>query len=315
MSASTQMVRQHRALPAAFTWYTFLYAVCWHALERSPWSSLVNVSAPPGFVLLGKTVPELEQLAVQYGQPKYRGKQLFDAVLNGARTLDDIPNIPKDWKAKLVADGVRTGRSILHHSVDSPDGGFRDWDAAPGSRALAWGLCMRVWCVTYRRQGAWVSQGSFAHDRCPARLMPPGFNDSSTVPHSRPHVIHAVNATNNNDVCPQAPASSCCSWLTGGWWRRWASPTMSRQWGQGQGRTLLSHQKGPRAQEAPQAAGSGSQCACPHRWVSDSGLCCMGSCLVSAGDQPLGQEIVGSGSWCVCPHRWVMELFSHCLVA
>jgi len=75
-----------------------------------------------GVVLLGKSVEELAELAAKYGQPKYRGKQLQDGVLKGARTIEDILTVPKEVRATLIADGVRTGRSILHHSVSSPDG-------------------------------------------------------------------------------------------------------------------------------------------------------------------------------------------------
>ena len=30
--------------------------------------------------------------------------------------------IPKEWKARLKDSGVRTGRSIINHSVAAPDG-------------------------------------------------------------------------------------------------------------------------------------------------------------------------------------------------
>lgn len=32
------------------------------------------------------------------------------------------PQIPKDFREKMRAAGIRSGRSILHHSVSSPDG-------------------------------------------------------------------------------------------------------------------------------------------------------------------------------------------------
>eukprot|EP00798_Chlamydomonas_sp_ICE-L_P004368 gene4368-14491_t len=73
-------------------------------------------------VLLGRSLEDLEELAVQYGQPKYRGKQLLDALMQGARSMEEIKTIPKAWRESMVADGVRTGRAIIHLTVPSPDG-------------------------------------------------------------------------------------------------------------------------------------------------------------------------------------------------
>ncbi|EFN52752.1 hypothetical protein CHLNCDRAFT_36696 [Chlorella variabilis] len=53
------------------------------------------------------------------GQPTYRAKQLRDA---GARSVHDVTTLSKDLRAQLAERGVRTGRSVLHHSVASPDG-------------------------------------------------------------------------------------------------------------------------------------------------------------------------------------------------
>lgn len=43
--------------------------------------------------LLGKSLPELEDVAKQHSQPAYRGKQLRDGLLRGAATLDDFSNV------------------------------------------------------------------------------------------------------------------------------------------------------------------------------------------------------------------------------
>ncbi|KXZ55177.1 hypothetical protein GPECTOR_3g323 [Gonium pectorale] len=73
-------------------------------------------------VLLGMDLPSLEQLAEHYGQPRFRAKQLLEGVLKGAHSVEEISTIPKQWRAQLLADGVRTGRSLLHHSVGDEDG-------------------------------------------------------------------------------------------------------------------------------------------------------------------------------------------------
>ena len=44
-------------------------------------------------MILGRTADELAQLAAADEQPAYRGKQLMDGVLNGARSIDDIGNV------------------------------------------------------------------------------------------------------------------------------------------------------------------------------------------------------------------------------
>ena len=44
-------------------------------------------------VLLGKSQEELGQLCVDLGFPKYRGKQLYEGILNGARSPKDIQNV------------------------------------------------------------------------------------------------------------------------------------------------------------------------------------------------------------------------------
>ncbi|KAG2448464.1 hypothetical protein HYH02_006356 [Chlamydomonas schloesseri] len=75
-----------------------------------------------GTVILGRDATELEELAARYGQPRFRAKQLLEGVLHGARSVEDINTIPKAWRAQLLADGVRTGRSLLHHSVGDADG-------------------------------------------------------------------------------------------------------------------------------------------------------------------------------------------------
>jgi len=42
---------------------------------------------------LARSAEELVALAAVDGQPAYRGKQLMDGVLHGARSVDDIRNV------------------------------------------------------------------------------------------------------------------------------------------------------------------------------------------------------------------------------
>jgi len=73
-------------------------------------------------VVLAASETELADMAVAAGQPRFRGKQLRQAVLGGAATIQDISTIPKSWREQLTQEGWRTGRSHLHHEVRAADG-------------------------------------------------------------------------------------------------------------------------------------------------------------------------------------------------
>jgi hypothetical protein len=50
-------------------------------------SSSTDAKNTPGMVLLGQTAEQLAQLATSMGQPAYRGKQLTDSILKGAKRV------------------------------------------------------------------------------------------------------------------------------------------------------------------------------------------------------------------------------------
>ncbi|KAK9915952.1 hypothetical protein WJX75_006384 [Coccomyxa subellipsoidea] len=75
-----------------------------------------------GQVLLGKTLEELQEFAKAQGQPAYRGKQLYDGLMHGAHSVEDITNVPSSWRQELVRQGVTTGRSKLFKEVRAADG-------------------------------------------------------------------------------------------------------------------------------------------------------------------------------------------------
>ena len=94
--------------------------------------SLAQQRQKHGPVLLAASPAELQVLmtrAVSSAEqpdappvPAYRSKQLLDAMLKGARSVDDITTVPKTLRAALKAAGVRTGRSKVHHTVQAADG-------------------------------------------------------------------------------------------------------------------------------------------------------------------------------------------------
>lgn len=86
-------------------------------LERQYAKSVVGSE-----VILGRTQEELAALMKSLEQPAYRAKQLRDGVMHGARSVHDITTLSKDLRTQLADKGVRTGRSVLHHSVSAADG-------------------------------------------------------------------------------------------------------------------------------------------------------------------------------------------------
>lgn len=46
-----------------------------------------------GQVLLGRSLEELQEFAKAHGQPAYRGKQLYDGLMHGAHSVEDITNV------------------------------------------------------------------------------------------------------------------------------------------------------------------------------------------------------------------------------
>lgn len=65
----------------------------------------------------------IDQLMAALGQPRFRGKQLYQWIFQkGARSFDAISNLPKTLRAQLVAEGYTIGRVELgrvRESIDS----------------------------------------------------------------------------------------------------------------------------------------------------------------------------------------------------
>jgi hypothetical protein len=60
--------------------------------EAQPGAQVVRDA--PSTVLLGKTVEELQELVSgPFGQPKYRGKQVYDALFHGVTSVHDIKQV------------------------------------------------------------------------------------------------------------------------------------------------------------------------------------------------------------------------------
>jgi 23S rRNA (adenine2503-C2)-methyltransferase len=76
--------------------------------------------------LLGLDIQELSQLALRYGQPEYRARQLFEAIYPQRRgTLDSISTLPRQFVADLKSEGVEIGLPTIEKRFQSSDGTIR----------------------------------------------------------------------------------------------------------------------------------------------------------------------------------------------
>src|ERR1019366_7225138 len=80
----------------------------------------------PSNSLLGLSLEELTNLALESGQPAYRGQQLFDAVY-GQRMerLDQVSTLPLDYRAWLADEGWRVGTPSIDRKFVSSDATVR----------------------------------------------------------------------------------------------------------------------------------------------------------------------------------------------
>lgn len=65
---------------------------------------------------------EAAELAVSLGQPKYRGRQIFEALYKGARSFDDITSIPKSFREQLKENAFIPCADIKRKLVSKIDG-------------------------------------------------------------------------------------------------------------------------------------------------------------------------------------------------
>jgi 23S rRNA (adenine2503-C2)-methyltransferase len=80
----------------------------------------------PSNSLLGLNLQELTDLAIESGQPAYRGQQLFDAVYrHKMERLDQISTLPLDYRARLAEQGWGVGFPAIARKFISCDGTVR----------------------------------------------------------------------------------------------------------------------------------------------------------------------------------------------
>ena len=75
--------------------------------------------------LIGYTIQDLEQIAVNYGESSFRGRQIHSFIYNSSfklRKIDEIKVLPLDFRNKLNKDGFFIGDLTLQQRNVSNDG-------------------------------------------------------------------------------------------------------------------------------------------------------------------------------------------------
>ncbi|XP_027940190.1 uncharacterized protein LOC114194265 [Vigna unguiculata] len=91
-------------------------------------SSMVCASMSPrpnsqSQVLLGLSEKELQQLALDFGQETYRGKQLYHFLYQRKlREIKDFSQLPQGFRNTLEGAGWKVGRSPIFETVTAADG-------------------------------------------------------------------------------------------------------------------------------------------------------------------------------------------------
>ncbi len=88
--------------------------------------SISSMVSQPSNSLLGLDLQGLTDLALESGQPAYRGRQLFDAIYRRKiERLDQVSTLPLDYRARLAEQGWGMGFPAIARKFVSSDGTVR----------------------------------------------------------------------------------------------------------------------------------------------------------------------------------------------
>lgn len=83
----------------------------------------ISTSSANAKVLIGMSEVELQQLAIDLGQQKYRGRQLHHLLYKTkAKDIHEFSHLPQAFRTSLKEEGWRVGRSPVHKAVHAADG-------------------------------------------------------------------------------------------------------------------------------------------------------------------------------------------------
>ena len=75
--------------------------------------------------LLGSSIKELEDVALDYGQPAFRGRQIYNWIYNyknRKKNIDQISVLPLDFRKRLKDDGFKLSSLSFHEKELANDG-------------------------------------------------------------------------------------------------------------------------------------------------------------------------------------------------
>ena len=75
--------------------------------------------------LIGSSIKELENIALNYGQAAYRGRQIYNWIYNyknKKKNIDQIDVLPLDFRKKLKDDGFKVSELSLQEKNLANDG-------------------------------------------------------------------------------------------------------------------------------------------------------------------------------------------------
>ena len=146
---------------------------------------------PPSNSLLGLDLRELTDLALESGQPAYRGRQLFDAVYRQRiDRLDQVSTLPLEYRAGLAEQGWGVGLPKIAHKFVSSDSTARYLIELSDGETVE-----TVWMP--EGDGGEIGDGSEAGDEIEAGIdaervvagLRPGGRGRSPSPHMRRSTI------------------------------------------------------------------------------------------------------------------------------
>lgn len=111
------------SVPIARAFRSRGFCISSHAATVAVPSAKKHAQNDDARVLLGMSEVELQQLATELGQEKYRGKQLYHLLYKRkAKDVEDFSNLPLAFRNELQNAGWKVGRSPIHRSVTAADG-------------------------------------------------------------------------------------------------------------------------------------------------------------------------------------------------
>lgn len=103
--------------------FPLVRAVRSRAFTTKSSSSLPVVKNIDSNVLLGMSEQDLQQLALNFGQQNYRGKQLHQLLYKRkVKQIQDFTHLPLPFRNDLEEAGWMVGRSPIHKAVTAADG-------------------------------------------------------------------------------------------------------------------------------------------------------------------------------------------------